>query len=174
MKLKFGHKKVLPNHTWVCEKGYTGPFCEDAVCDQGCQHGKCLRPGYCTCEDGYKGRACDEAVCSKPCAHGKCTQPDFCLCDDGFFGGVCDQQCEHGTYAVVEQRCRCEQRQLVRAPGVRPQRAAESCILQLSAERSLERRAPRAPCLPGAFGGTSTSPGRPNLPLSEPKSASTR
>lgn len=107
VKVKFGHKKMLPNHTWACDKGYEGAFCEDAVCDQGCQHGKCLRPGYCTCEDGYKGRACDEAVCGKPCAHGKCTQPDFCLCQEGFFGALCDQQCEHGTYAVVEQKCRC-------------------------------------------------------------------
>mmetsp|Transcript_32770 Transcript_32770/g.45495 ORF Transcript_32770/g.45495 Transcript_32770/m.45495 type:complete len:528 (+) Transcript_32770:486-2069(+) len=110
VKVRFGHKKCFgTNGSCQCEPGYTGPFCEDAVCDQGCVHGKCLRPGYCTCQDGYKGRSCDEPVCLKPCNHGKCTQPDFCKCFDTWYGVYCDQQCEHGSFMFAEQKCACEE-----------------------------------------------------------------
>ena len=62
----------------TCDKGYTGEHCEQAICEQGCMRGKCLRPSYCTCEEGYKGRACDEPVCTRGCGHGQCVQPEFC------------------------------------------------------------------------------------------------
>ncbi|XRB00522.1 sialyltransferase [Pycnococcus provasolii] len=92
----------------TCDKGYTGEHCEQAICEQGCMRGKCLRPSYCTCEEGYKGRACDEPVCTRGCGHGQCVQPEFCRCDSDWFGYTCDRQCVHGMFRQSSQVCECD------------------------------------------------------------------
>jgi len=107
--IRNGHQKCLGNGTCVCDKGYTGELCNDAVCQQGCVHGECLFPGYCTCNDGFKGRSCDEPVCHFGCQHGKCDQPNHCKCEMGWFGIDCSQRCLYGAFSYRSQGCICQE-----------------------------------------------------------------
>ena len=112
-----------------CDDGWGGEGCAEPRCNggavvgsnpagvvaasgvrvDGCVHGKCLSPPFCTCEEGYTGGLCEAVVCRVPCERGVCTNPEFCACDAGYFGAACDAECVHGAFSVTTQNCTCEE-----------------------------------------------------------------
>ncbi|CAH8564829.1 unnamed protein product [Schistosoma turkestanicum] len=85
------------NH--VCQHGWTGKTCSEAICDLGCLHGKCLQPGYCHCDAGWYGKDCSQCRVYPGCLHGGCEVDDHnytlipftCECDHGWGGMLCDK-----------------------------------------------------------------------------------
>ena len=110
-----------------CDEGWGGEDCSEPRCGvvgsggggggpgsvggsvggDGCAHGKCLSPPFCTCEDGYSGPSCELVECAVRCDHGSCTNPEFCACDAGWLGQACDAECDHGDFSVASQNCTC-------------------------------------------------------------------
>ena len=94
----------------TCERGYGGYRCNEAKCENSCEHGVC-QYGYCLCEDGWKGVKCDQPLCQfeDGCGiNGECANPDYCKCNEKWFGVKCDKRCERGRFRFLEQRCDCE------------------------------------------------------------------
>ena len=46
-----------------------------AVCNQGCQHGKCIAPNHCSCNNGWTGFSCETKLSSEP-YHGHSTKDE--------------------------------------------------------------------------------------------------
>ncbi|MGH0185790.1 UNVERIFIED_CONTAM: hypothetical protein FKN15_019322 [Acipenser sinensis] len=43
-----------------CQKGYTGTYCGQPVCENGCQNGgRCIGPNRCACVYGFTGPQCE-------------------------------------------------------------------------------------------------------------------
>ncbi|KAL0238946.1 hypothetical protein PCE1_004637 [Barthelona sp. PCE] len=47
----------------VCDKGYTGDFCEISPCPEGCPNGNCI-DGVCQCAPSWLGNSCKYGLCS--------------------------------------------------------------------------------------------------------------
>ncbi|NXK32219.1 TENA protein, partial [Piprites chloris] len=97
----------------VCEPGWKGPNCSQAMCPSDCNdQGKCV-DGLCVCFEGYTGPACSEELCAQGCgAHGRCVG-GRCLCHEGFTGEdcgepLCPNNC-HGRGRCVDSECVCEE-----------------------------------------------------------------
>ncbi|GAB5355521.1 hypothetical protein AAMO2058_000212700 [Amorphochlora amoebiformis] len=91
-----------------CYPGYSGPGCEDTICNDKCSnHGVCLNSA-CYCDRGYIGPHCEMEVCPNKCSgHGSChidpskspvsneltdpQNPVGCLCDKGWGGPACSK-----------------------------------------------------------------------------------
>ncbi|KAH1174616.1 hypothetical protein KIL84_008607, partial [Mauremys mutica] len=44
----------------LCQKGYTGTYCGQPVCENGCQNGgRCIGPNRCACVYGFTGPQCE-------------------------------------------------------------------------------------------------------------------
>ncbi|KAF7236393.1 Fibrillin-2 [Varanus komodoensis] len=44
----------------LCQKGYTGTYCGQPVCESGCQNGgRCIGPNRCACVYGFTGPQCE-------------------------------------------------------------------------------------------------------------------
>ncbi|CAH8875287.1 unnamed protein product [Trichobilharzia szidati] len=83
----------------ICEDGWSGDTCTDAVCKLGCQHGRCIKPDYCHCDVGWYGKDCRQCRVYPGCLHGGCEVnktdsmlvPFTCECEDGWGGMLCDK-----------------------------------------------------------------------------------
>lgn len=80
----------------VCDRGYTGPACNDVevACPNNCAgHGWCDGE-RCICDAGYGGANCGRALsqtCPRECSgHGKCLSHGRCECHSGFGGAACE------------------------------------------------------------------------------------
>ncbi|CAH8654110.1 unnamed protein product [Schistosoma guineensis] len=85
------------NH--ICQHGWSGKTCTEAICDFGCLHGRCIKPGYCHCDSGWYGKDCSQCRVYPGCLHGGCEVgkrnysliPFTCECDHGWGGMLCDK-----------------------------------------------------------------------------------
>ena len=97
----------------ICLPGWTGQFCEQAICTNPCNPigGNCTAPDTCSCFYGWTDNLCHTrksfiikisisfslflpAVCVDPCINGgNCTGPDTCTCDEiDWTGRTCSQR----------------------------------------------------------------------------------
>ena len=88
------------NRNCVCEEGYelsgdkNSTICV-AVCDNGCENGKCLAPQKCECRESYvmnnvTTNTCI-SVCGVDCRHGFCLpEKKACSCFYGWSGKTCE------------------------------------------------------------------------------------
>uniref|UniRef100_A0A1I7XK48 Delta-like protein n=1 Tax=Heterorhabditis bacteriophora TaxID=37862 RepID=A0A1I7XK48_HETBA len=83
----------------LCRPGWTGDNCENAICSNGCSHGKCTSPDVCTCDPGFSGLACNQCQPRENCQHGFCqdNQPFTCACEPGWGGIFCERDLEFCT-----------------------------------------------------------------------------
>ncbi|MBN3310725.1 FBN2 protein, partial [Amia calva] len=69
-----------------CQKGYTGTYCGQAVCENGCQNGgRCVGPNRCACVYGFTGPQCERDYRTGPCF----TQVSNQMCQGQVSGIVC-------------------------------------------------------------------------------------
>ncbi|KAF7259825.1 hypothetical protein EG68_02989 [Paragonimus skrjabini miyazakii] len=94
-----GHYKCDPQTgAMICNTGWTGTRCDEAICKKGCIHGVCEKPGLCSCMDGWEGSTCNECVSLPGCIHGQCKfnmnladwEPYTCHCSPGWSGMLCN------------------------------------------------------------------------------------
>ncbi|XP_013393696.1 delta-like protein D isoform X2 [Lingula anatina] len=99
---RFGHWNCTANGTKVCLDGWTGPYCDKAICLSGChsEHGTCTNPNECICRLGWQGRFCDECVVYPGCDtnHGTCNEAFQCNCEEGWGGSFCNQDLNFCTH----------------------------------------------------------------------------
>ncbi|XP_039615423.1 fibrillin-2 isoform X1 [Polypterus senegalus] len=51
-----------------CQKGYTGTYCSQSICDNDCQNGgRCVGPNRCACIYGFTGPQCERDYRTGPC-----------------------------------------------------------------------------------------------------------
>ncbi|CAH8632135.1 unnamed protein product [Heterobilharzia americana] len=89
----------------ICQNGWSGDACTDAVCEFGCKHGRCTKPNYCHCDTGWYGNDCSQCRVYPGCLHGGCKVnkldytliPFTCECDDGWGGMLCDKDLRYCT-----------------------------------------------------------------------------
>lgn len=87
----------------VCLDGWTGSYCDNAVCEGGCLHGSCERPGQCTCNPGWEGANCDQCMRYPGCQQGTCQSPGQCQCRPGWGGMLCNQDL---NYCINHMPCK--------------------------------------------------------------------
>ncbi|KAL7847601.1 hypothetical protein AOLI_G00223190 [Acnodon oligacanthus] len=52
----------------LCQKGYTGTYCGQPVCEKKCQNGgRCIGPNRCACVYGFTGPQCERDYRTGPC-----------------------------------------------------------------------------------------------------------
>ncbi|XP_035247745.1 tenascin-like isoform X2 [Anguilla anguilla] len=96
----------------VCEPGWTGPNCTEALCPEHCQdQGRCV-DGKCVCFEGFAGEDCSVEVCTPDCGeHGQCAD-GACVCADGYSGEDCSEpDCLNaclGRGVCVDGDCVCD------------------------------------------------------------------
>ncbi|KAK0410460.1 hypothetical protein QR680_005142 [Steinernema hermaphroditum] len=73
-----------------CAEGWGGKLCREPICEGGCGHGRCIRPGTCLCSSGYEGQRCDQCIPMRGCVHGTCSSPFGCDCEPGWGGTNCN------------------------------------------------------------------------------------
>ncbi|ELU04539.1 hypothetical protein CAPTEDRAFT_62355, partial [Capitella teleta] len=103
---RFGHYTCSANGTMQCREGWTGKYCEQAICLEGCHsdHGYCENPYECRCRLGWQGNLCDQCIPYPGCQHGSCTVEWECNCDEGWGGAFfCNQDLNFCTH---HQPCR--------------------------------------------------------------------
>uniref|UniRef100_UPI00358EDFA3 delta-like protein 1 n=1 Tax=Myxine glutinosa TaxID=7769 RepID=UPI00358EDFA3 len=95
----FGHFTCGDAGKKLCLPGWTGPYCEKAMCLPGCSktQGDCDRPGECKCRLGWEGRYCDQCIRFPGCKHGTCQQPWKCKCQEGWGGLFCNLDLNYCT-----------------------------------------------------------------------------
>ncbi|WKY10862.1 hypothetical protein Q1695_002874 [Nippostrongylus brasiliensis] len=83
----------------VCLDGWTGDLCDKPICEDGCEHGRCVEPGRCECDHGFFGPTCKECRRSDKCRNGKCrdNKPFTCECEPGWGGIFCERDLEYCT-----------------------------------------------------------------------------
>ncbi|CAH8438367.1 unnamed protein product [Heterobilharzia americana] len=75
----FGHYQCHPQTgELVCNPGWIGARCSQALCRAGCKHGTCIGPELCSCIDGWTGSHCDHYL------------PFTCECEPGWTGMLCN------------------------------------------------------------------------------------
>ena len=82
---------VCSGNACLCRNGWTGPACEDKLCNPPDCSGKglCVK-GSCRCKIGFAGDGCESRVCPMNCTgHGKCTAANKCACGTGWCGEDC-------------------------------------------------------------------------------------
>lgn len=96
----FGHFTCGERGEKVCNPGWKGQYCTEAICLPGCdeQHGFCDKPGECKCRVGWQGRYCDQCIRYPGCLHGTCQQPWQCNCQEGWGGLFCNQDLNYCTH----------------------------------------------------------------------------
>ncbi|XP_054714506.1 delta-like protein C [Uloborus diversus] len=96
---KFGHYTCGEDGGKLCRPGWTGIYCERAVCLPGChhEHGTCDQPNECKCRHGWEGQYCNSCIRYPGCSHGTCDNPWQCNCDEGWGGLFCDQDLNYCT-----------------------------------------------------------------------------
>uniref|UniRef100_A0A671FP80 Delta-like protein n=1 Tax=Rhinolophus ferrumequinum TaxID=59479 RepID=A0A671FP80_RHIFE len=96
----FGHFTCGERGEKVCNPGWRGQYCTEAICLPGCdeQHGFCDKPGECKCRVGWQGRYCDQCIRYPGCLHGTCQQPWQCNCQEGWGGLFCNQDLNYCTH----------------------------------------------------------------------------
>ncbi|KAJ8044486.1 Protein jagged-1a [Holothuria leucospilota] len=119
-----GHYRCDTNGDRICHEGWSGQYCDTAICLQGCHtlHGFCSYPNECRCRDGWQGELCDQCKPYPGCVHGTCSTPWQCNCDRKWGGPLCDQDldkcgrlqpCMQGAVCVNsppnDYTCRCPQ-----------------------------------------------------------------
>ena len=100
-----------------CANGWTGEYCERAVCPAACSgHGQCVYGGWpfsstttaCKCDDGWLGPACSYQACPNGCSgKGECKEGK-CVCELGYSGDDCSARCGRptgNTTEVVVEEC---------------------------------------------------------------------
>ncbi|KAK6181383.1 hypothetical protein SNE40_009243 [Patella caerulea] len=97
---QFGHYTCSVNGTKVCLDGWTGEYCEQAMCLPGCHpdHGYCDKPNECICRLGWQDRFCDACIPYPGCQHGSCSKPWECNCEEGWGGLFCNQDLNYCTH----------------------------------------------------------------------------
>ena len=72
-KLDCGSHGTCEGSSCTCFKGWTGPRCDQKLCDSRCSsHGSCSN-GTCICSPGYYGKHCTLNGCPSNCTgHGQC------------------------------------------------------------------------------------------------------
>ncbi|XP_076464788.1 uncharacterized protein LOC143296643 [Babylonia areolata] len=92
----FGHYYCdSSNGTKVCLDGWSGEYCDEAICLPGCHpdYGICNRPYECRCRKGWQGTLCNECSPHPDCQHGTCdARPYECNCLEGWGGLLCNQE----------------------------------------------------------------------------------
>uniref|UniRef100_A0A8C0IJR9 Fibrillin 2 n=1 Tax=Bubo bubo TaxID=30461 RepID=A0A8C0IJR9_BUBBB len=69
-----------------CQKGYSGTYCAQPVCENGCQNGgRCIGPNRCACVYGFTGPQCERDYRTGPCF----TQVNNQMCQGQLTGIVC-------------------------------------------------------------------------------------
>uniref|UniRef100_A0A7I4YUA3 Delta-like protein n=1 Tax=Haemonchus contortus TaxID=6289 RepID=A0A7I4YUA3_HAECO len=83
----------------ICREGWSSEQCDQPICQDGCQYGRCVEPGRCECDHGFFGPNCKECRRSEACRHGKCrdNQPFTCACEPGWGGIFCERDLEYCT-----------------------------------------------------------------------------
>lgn len=99
-----GHYSCDSNGTKVCNPGWSGRYCDTAVCP-GCDltHATCPHPNSCSCQIGWQGQNCTECKTHPGCLHGTCNKPWECNCIKGWGGNDCDLDLE---LCAREQPCK--------------------------------------------------------------------
>ncbi|XP_010072873.1 PREDICTED: fibrillin-2-like, partial [Pterocles gutturalis] len=70
----------------LCQKGYTGTYCGQPVCENGCQNGgRCIGPNRCACVYGFTGPQCERDYRTGPCF----SQVNNQMCQGQLSGIVC-------------------------------------------------------------------------------------
>lgn len=92
-----GHYTCGPDGSKICLDGWQGPRCTEAICTNGCDHGRCLGPNMCECDAGYQGDSCDECKPRNGCVHGTCDEPNECNCFPGWAGSLCSIDTDYCT-----------------------------------------------------------------------------
>ncbi|CAH8826080.1 unnamed protein product [Trichobilharzia szidati] len=96
---KLGHYHCHPQTgELVCNRGWTGARCNQALCRKGCKHGNCIGPELCSCFDGWTGSSCDQCITMPGCLNGHCFfnmtrashVPFTCECESGWTGMLCN------------------------------------------------------------------------------------
>ncbi|XP_028837496.1 delta-like protein 4 [Denticeps clupeoides] len=97
---RFGHYSCDSDGQKSCLPGWSGKYCEEPVCLEGCssRNGNCSRPGECVCKEGWQGTFCDVCTRHPACKHGTCQQPGQCACAEGWGGLFCDQDLNYCTH----------------------------------------------------------------------------
>nr|AKP06498.1 transmembrane protein delta [Platynereis dumerilii] len=97
---RFGHYTCSRNGSKVCLDGWTGSYCDQAICLPGCstEHGTCEQPNECKCSIGYRGKFCRECIPYPGCQHGTCSAPWECNCKEGWGGLFCNQDLNYCTH----------------------------------------------------------------------------
>ncbi|KAE9548533.1 hypothetical protein FO519_008258 [Halicephalobus sp. NKZ332] len=76
----------------VCLEGWTGPDCDEPICRESCNHGRCVAPDTCECPSGWLGSNCDVCMPSDSCVNGYCSDTPFtCICQENYGGENCDK-----------------------------------------------------------------------------------
>ncbi|CAH8441019.1 unnamed protein product [Schistosoma mattheei] len=96
---KLGHYQCHPQTgELICNAGWTGARCNQALCRKGCKHGTCIGPELCRCIDGWAGLNCDQCITTPGCLNGHCQfnskhtsyLPFTCECEPGWTGMLCN------------------------------------------------------------------------------------
>uniref|UniRef100_A0A803VCW3 Fibrillin 3 n=1 Tax=Ficedula albicollis TaxID=59894 RepID=A0A803VCW3_FICAL len=70
----------------LCQKGFTGTYCGQPVCENGCQNGgRCIGPNRCACVYGFTGPQCERDYRTGPCF----SQVNNQMCQGQLSGIVC-------------------------------------------------------------------------------------
>ncbi|KAH8855345.1 Protein jagged-1b [Schistosoma japonicum] len=94
-----GHYQCHPQTgELICNSGWTGARCNQALCRKGCKHGTCIGSELCRCIDGWTGPNCDQCVTTPGCLNGHCQfsskhtsyLPFTCECEPGWTGMLCN------------------------------------------------------------------------------------
>ncbi|CAH8440092.1 unnamed protein product [Heterobilharzia americana] len=114
----FGHYQCHPQTgELVCNPGWIGARCSQALCRAGCKHGTCIGPELCSCIDGWTGSHCDQCVTTPGCVNGHCQLsskhasylPFTCECEPGWTGMLCNinmRTCDEHT-DICQNRGEC-------------------------------------------------------------------
>lgn len=96
----FGHYTCNDDGSIVCNEGWQGNYCDQAICLEGCEeeHGFCDKPKECKCRLGWEGPLCKECIKYPGCKNGTCVRPWQCNCDDGWGGLYCNQDLNYCTH----------------------------------------------------------------------------
>ncbi|XP_041352374.1 delta-like protein 1 [Gigantopelta aegis] len=97
---KFGHYRCDKNGDKVCLDGWTGDYCEQAMCLPNCHqsYGFCDVPNECKCIMGWQGPYCNQCIPYPGCQHGSCSKPWDCNCQEGWGGLFCNQDLNFCTH----------------------------------------------------------------------------